>query len=83
VATGSGQLEADYGLFPGSHCGRNVEFASHGMGDRIDLIDSVICAKSIVYFVRGLRGVGAKEEVLFRMGVGDDFRAAGDSVWHG
>ena len=37
-----------YGFFPGSHSGRKLEFASQRTGDSIDLIESVMCAKSMV-----------------------------------
>ena len=39
---------AGYGFFPGSHSGRKPEFASQSTGDSIDLIASVMCAKSMV-----------------------------------
>ena len=38
----------DQGFIPGAHSGRNPESASQRTGDSIDLMASVMCAKSIV-----------------------------------
>ena len=42
-------MSASYGFLPGSHAGLKFEFASHSTGSSIDLIESVMCAKSIVF----------------------------------
>ena len=54
LEAGSWKLEAGswkllYGFFPGNHSGLNLEFASHRTGDSIERIESVMCAKSIVF----------------------------------